>query len=248
MARMLRNPLNRWLSLLGLALLTTTVGLVSGGDHSPRQAQAAVAGSVPLGDPCASYDDCQEVAGKNVQCRCTGQGSKPVCVADLQAGDDCTTLGNLSPVCETGTRCTPVEGALSHSVCLRVAKVGEDCGPSTGGCQDPAFCDSTQHCSVGQANLGETCTEHAQCKAPFICPWGRRLCTAPAKIGEACDTNSNGRSYCEAGAGCNGSKCVAKKPDGAACMFDEECRTGLCGVNGCGRGAGPRDAIPSCGI
>jgi len=246
MARMLRNPLARWLSLLGLAVLTTAICLVACNDHSSRP--AAASGSVPLGGECASYDECQAVAGKNVQCRCTDQSSKPLCVADLKAGDDCTTTGSFSPVCEPGTRCTPVDTSLSRLVCLPIAKVGEECGSTTGGCQDPAFCDSTGHCNVGQAELGETCTEHAQCKAPYICPWGRRLCTAPAKIGEACDTNSDGRSECEAGAGCDGSKCVAKKPDGQDCVFDEECQTGLCGVNGCGRGAGPSDVILSCGI
>jgi hypothetical protein len=211
---MLRKPLAGWLSLLGLALVITAICLVACNDSPSRR--AAVPGSIPLGGECVSYDECQAVAGKSVQCRCTDQSKKPLCVADLKAGDDCTTTGNFSP--------------------------------STGGCQDPAFCDSTQHCRVGQADLGETCSEHAQCKAPYICPWGRRLCTAPAKIGEACDTNSAGRSECEAGAGCDGNKCVAKKPDGQDCMFDEECQTALCGVNGCGRGAGPSDVILSCGF
>jgi hypothetical protein len=242
---MLRNPLARWLSLLGVAMVTTAVCLMACSDHAAPA--AAAPGSVPLGGECASYDECQPVAGKTVQCRCSDQSSKLLCVADLKAGDDCTTTGNFSPACESGTRCTPMETNLSKQVCLPIAKVGEECGPTTGGCQDPAFCDDTQHCRVGQADLGETCTEHAQCKAPYICPWGRRLCAAPAKIGEACDTNSGGRSGCVAGAGCDGSKCVAQKSDGQDCVFDEECQTGLCGVNGCGRGPGPSGVILSCG-
>jgi hypothetical protein len=246
MARLLRNPLTRWLSLLGLALVTTTICLVACNGGSSRA--AAAPGSVPLGGECASYDECQPVTGKTVQCRCTDQSSKPLCVADLKAGDDCTTTGRFSPMCEPGTRCTPTDLQMSKVICLPIAKEGEECGTTTGGCQDPAFCDETHHCRVGQAGLGEACAEHAQCKAPYICPWGRRLCTAPAKIGEACDINSDGRSECEAGAGCNGSKCVAKKADGQDCMFDEECKTGLCGVNGCGRGAGPGDVIVSCGF
>ena len=137
---------------------------------------------------------------------------------------------------------------MTNVVCLPVAKVGEACGASTGGCEDPAYCDSTEHCVVGNAGLGQACSQHAECKAPNICPFGKFVCSAPARIGESCSTNSDGRSECVAGAGCNGTKCVAQKADGQDCAFDEECSSGVCGINGCGRGPGSSDVITTCGL
>ena len=211
--------------------------------------KASVApGSVQLGGECASFQDCQEVAGKVVECRCTDQSKQPLCVADLEAGEDCSTTGSFSPVCRPGTRCTATDLSFSNIVCLPIAKAGEDCGPTTGGCVDPAYCDGTQHCVVGQAELGQACSQHAECQAPNVCPSSKHVCSAPAKIGDACDTNTGGRSECVAGAGCNGSKCVAQKSDGQDCVFDEECASGLCGTNGCGRGPSSSDVITTCGF
>jgi hypothetical protein len=209
---------------------------------------SAAPGSVALGGACKSYDDCQVPAGKVVECRCTDQNKKPVCVADLEAGEDCTTTGNFSPTCRPGTRCMAVDFSLSKAVCLPIAKAGESCGDDTGGCEDPTYCDVTQHCVVGQKDLGQSCSEHAECKAPYVCPWDKHVCSEPAAIGGSCDTNPSGRSECATGAGCDGAKCVAKKADGQDCLFDEECTSGVCGTNGCGRGPGPSDVIVSCGL
>jgi hypothetical protein len=120
-----------------------------------------------------------------------------------------------------------------------MAKVGEPCGPATGGCDDPAFCDDSLHCALGQAALGKACESHAECKAPLVCPWAKHVCSAPAKIGQSCNTNLGGRSECEPGSGCNGMRCVAQKADGQSCVADEECKAGVCQGNGCGRGAEP---------
>jgi hypothetical protein len=97
-----------------------------------------------------------------------------------------------------------------------MAKLGESCGPATGGCEDPAFCDDSSHCAFGQAGLGQTCGSHAECKAPFTCPWAKHVCSTPAKIGQSCHTNPGGRSECEAGSGCNGIRCVAQASTGLA--------------------------------
>jgi hypothetical protein len=121
----------------------------------------------------------------------------------------------------------------------RVVKVGEDCGPATGRCQDPAFCDDSRHCAVGDAGLGKACARHAECKAPLVCPWARHVCSEPAKIGQSCHTNPGGRSECESGAGCNGTRCVAQKPDGESCLADEECKSGACQGSACAKTAGP---------
>jgi hypothetical protein len=121
----------------------------------------------------------------------------------------------------------------------RIAKVGEDCGPATGRCEDPAFCDDSRHCAVGDAGLGKACARHAECQTPLVCPWATHVCSAPAKIGQSCHTNPGGRSECAAGAGCNGTKCVAHKPDGASCLADEECKSGACQGSACAKTAGP---------
>jgi hypothetical protein len=121
----------------------------------------------------------------------------------------------------------------------RVAKVGEDCGPAIARCQDPAFCDDSRHCAVGDAGLGKACARHAECRSPLVCPWAKHVCSTPAKIGQSCHTNPGGRSECEAGAGCNGTNCVAHKPDGASCLADEECKSGACQGSACAKTTGP---------
>jgi hypothetical protein len=242
------RPLAKLLSLLAAGMIAggVVVVLTTCGSSTPKT--AAMPGTVLLGGECSAYQDCQVPDGKVVECRCTDQSKVPVCVADLEAGEDCTTTGNFSPTCRPGTRCTATDLSLSKAVCLPVAKAGEPCGPTTSGCEDPTFCDSTQHCVVGTADLGQSCAQHAECKAPYVCPWGKHVCSTPAKIGDTCDTNPGGRSECAAGAGCDGSKCVAQKSDGQDCMFDEECTSGLCGPNGCGRGSGASNVILSCGL
>lgn len=132
------------------------------------------------------------------------------------------------------------EGCLASGAARgerRVVKVGEACGPGAGRCQDPAFCDESLHCAVGEAERGQVCARHAECKAPFVCPWARHVCSSPGKIGQSCHTNPGGRSECETGAGCNGTKCVAQKADGQSCLADEECLSGDCQGGRCDKGA-----------
>ena len=240
------RPLTKIVPLLFLWVVAVAMFGLATCTSSTKKANVAP-GSVQLGGECTAFQDCQAVAGKVVECRCTDQSKQPLCVADVEAGGDCSTTGNFSPVCRPGTRCTATDLSLTTIVCLPVAKAGEACGSNTGGCEDPAYCDGTQHCVVGQSDLGQSCLQHAECKAPYVCPFGKQVCSAPAKIGETCDTNPNGRSECVAGAGCNGSKCVAQKADGQDCVFDEECSSGLCGPNGCGRGPGASDTVTTCG-
>jgi hypothetical protein len=230
------------LSLAGIAI--ATIVLATGSSEAAKKSNAP--GSVALGGECTAFQDCQAVPGKIVECRCTDHSRRPVCVADLDVGQDCSSATNVSAVCRPGTRCTAVGPRSAKAVCLPTAKAGEACGPGTGGCQDPAFCDSNQVCVLGHAELGQTCGQHAECKAPYVCPGGKHVCSRPAKVGGACETNSDGRSECAAGAGCNGSRCVAKKADGVACTFDEECLTGLCGTSGCGLGPASANVIASC--
>jgi hypothetical protein len=232
------------LSLAGIAVATIT--LATGSSEAAKKNN--LPGSVVLGGECAAFQDCRLVFGKVVECRCTDQSSRPVCVADLDVGQDCSTSISVSSVCRPGTRCTATGPHSAKAVCIPAAKAGEACGPGTGGCEDPAFCDSNHVCVLGQAELGQTCGQHAECKAPYVCPGRKHVCSRPAKVGEACETNSDGRSECVADAGCNGNRCVAKKIDGAGCTFDEECLTGLCGTSGCGLGPALGNVIVSCGL
>lgn len=156
--------------------------------------------------------------------------------AALQSSDDCASDGDA---CAPGSRCRPAQAGLRRLVCLPIAKVGEDCGPATGGCEDPAFCDDSLHCALGEAALGHVCARHAECKAPLVCPWAKHVCSTPARIGQSCHTNPGGRSECGPGSGCNGTRCVTPKPDGQSCMADEECKAGVCQKGGCGKGTAP---------
>ncbi len=172
----------------------------------------------------------------------TAHGSAGRSRADLpprtdfsSAGGDCSPGNDL---CVGGTRCRPAHDGGRRFVCLPVAKLGESCGSATAGCEDPAFCDESLRCVIGQTDLGQACASHAECKSPMVCPWAKHVCSAPATIGQSCHTNPGGRSECRPGAGCNGTRCVAKKSDGQTCSTDEECKAGLCQKDGCGRGPG----------
>lgn len=230
-------------SLAGIAI--ATIVLATGSSEAARKNR--LPGTVAIGGECDAFEDCESVAGRVVECRCTDQGRRPICVADLEVGQDCS-ISTASSVCRPGTRCTPVGPHSEKAVCLAVAKAGEGCGPGIGGCADPAFCDGNHLCVVGGAELGHTCDQHAECRAPLVCPGRKHVCSPPAKVGDACAVNPDGRSECVAGAGCNGSRCVAKKTDGVACAFDEECLTGLCGTAGCGRGHASGGLVASCGL
>jgi len=170
--------------------------------------------------------------------------SAPEPSRQLQSGDDCT---NRSEACAQGTRCRAAQPGTRRFLCLPIAKLGDVCGPGTGGCQDPAFCDDSLRCVLGQAALGSACARHVECKAPLICPWAKHVCSEPARIGQSCHTNPGGRSECQAGTGCNGTRCVAQKPDGASCLADEECTAGLCQKSGCGHAVPPTFADRSAG-
>jgi hypothetical protein len=151
--------------------------------------------------------------------------------SDPRAVEDCT--------CAPGMPCKPVESDRRHFRCLPLAKVGESCGPASAVCDEPAFCDDTGHCALGQAGLGQACAGNAECKTPLVCPWAKHLCSAPGKMGQSCHTNPGGRSECAAGLGCDGIRCVTKKLDGQACVADEECKAGACQPSGCGQAGLP---------
>jgi hypothetical protein len=167
-------------------------------------------------------------AGRSLEAQSTPPRTSP-----SDGGKECS---GSSDVCEQGTRCRPAQPGSKKLLCLPVAKLGESCGPATAGCEDPTFCDESLRCVLGQAERGQACAAHAECKAPLVCPWGKHVCSIPAKIGQSCHTNPGGRSECEPGAGCNGTRCVAQKADGQDCTTDEECRAGLCEKTGCARG------------
>ncbi len=151
--------------------------------------------------------------------------------------------GPSTPLAQAADTGSPAPGASGASRGGgRVAQVGEDCGVTNGRCQDPAFCDDSRHCALGEAGLGKVCSNHAECKAPLVCPWNKHVCSPPAKIGQSCHTNPGGRSECEAGAGCNGTKCVAQKPAGASCLSDEECKSGACQGGTCSKDTGTSPA------
>src|SRR5512142_570490 len=112
------------LSLAGLAIAT----LVFAAGASQAARKNYLPGTVALGGECAAFRDCRPVPGKVVECRCTDQGQHPVCVADLDVGQDCSMTGpsaGASSVCRPGTRCTAVAGHATKAVCLALAKAGE---------------------------------------------------------------------------------------------------------------------------
>ncbi len=219
------------------------------GTKNDTPGQSTSAGTVTLGGECRGYAECAPVTGKVIECRCTDQSSKPLCVADAEAGESCAITGNFQPVCRPGTFCIGL-GTSNQATCMAPAAAGEACGNGASQCQDPYYCDTTFHCVLGQATLGQACDwlQSASCAAPNICSFNN-VCTAPAAVGQSCTNPAAGeRNPCVVGSACSGSVCEPLKPDGADCMLDDECSSGICSLDHCGTASLPSNVIYSCGL
>jgi hypothetical protein len=140
----------------------------------------------------------------------------------LEQGETC----NSSTECKSGAcssagveqrTCSPLGDVVA-------ARAGESCD---GSCEDPSDCflaQEVQSVKICFRSNGLFCGVDALS--------GARVCNPLLRVGDACQ----GTWDCAAGAFCQ-QVCVAPRPIGANCMFDEECQTGACVDDRCAASA-----------
>ncbi|HRG98980.1 MAG TPA: hypothetical protein PLR99_22175 [Polyangiaceae bacterium] len=148
--------------------------------------------------------------------------------------------------CERDLRCHGA-GPTTPGKCGPGKADGEACGSSTDALASYARQSTldTQHPECAKACVAHRCSaplaDGAACVLSASCAPGsqcaQKSCQrrAPSKLGEACPGG-----VCEAGSECLRGKCAAKRPAGAPCEADFECR------GGCVKAKGQR--VGTCGM
>jgi hypothetical protein len=166
-------------------------------------------------------------------CRGLLQGTRKagaVCRSTLECEGSlhCAGVGPTS----TGRCVAAIEdGPCSPAVDPLVVYTLQDAERRQPACKQ-GFCDR-RRCHAW-LKPGERCTHQEACGPGAHCDGVCR----PGEAGKVGDPCLGGR--CEAGARCDGGKCVATRAEGAACERDEQCR-GACVVSG------PRDSATAQG-
>ncbi len=191
------------------------------------------------GAACVDNYGCQSglvcVANVCVPLRAAGQG----CAQDssCQTGFYCASGGDEGGICrarlDAGSACGGIEAEYTNAAFRHVQ------------CKDGLICelaelqaDGTTLGGICEAprEVGGNCTPRPPnvqlfetgCKLGLVCDAGK--CAWPPAVGMACGPNFT----CAIGAYCddNTNQCVALKPEGDVCAFDNECAGGYCGSSG----------------
>ncbi len=134
--------------------------------------------------------------------------------------------------CKPGLRCQGV-GPTSPGLCAPPHESGSACGAAVDALAaftkqsklDAAHPECTGYCErlrcAPTTPLGGACKFAAQC-GDGSCMGGKCVARVVAKVGEPCPSGD-----CEGDARCVSGTCTARKPEGAACTSDFECK-GAC--------------------
>ena len=220
-----------WVLVAGLWAATACGGSTDDGGSGGG---SSVPGTAQPGEPCRAHADCAPVAGREVECRCTDAAAVPVCDLLREAGESCDITGSFQPKCRTGTACVVVD-LQSNPVCVPTVGKGQACTSTEVACE-PALTCTDGACAPGALGPGADCFDDFDCQAEYRCDFSAG-CGPRIATGQSCESVGVPTSKtCVDGAGCEESSgtCVTLKADGAACFWDEECRSGECFFDGCG--------------
>jgi hypothetical protein len=167
-----------------------------------------------VGQPCTAF--------------CAGDaycGADSICHAPLADGAACMT-----EPCAYGLYCAGRTATLPGR-CKPLPHLGEAC---EGACAEVgAICDAGT--CVGVGVRGDPCTADAQCSQFYQCAGSQ--CALLPTLGMPC------RTTCYEAAYCDGTTCIAQKPNGASCLRGDECDTHYCER---GEAAGTCSDLPVC--
>ncbi len=152
-----------------------------------------------IGQPCTAF--CQGDA----YC-----GADSICHAPLAEGAACT-----SEPCAFGLYCAGAVGTMPGR-CKPLPHLGEAC---EGACAEVGTTCAGGTC-VAVGVLGDACTTDAQCSMFYECD-GAECALLPTQ-GMPC------RTTCYEAAYCDGTTCIAQKPNGEACIRSDECDSHYC--------------------
>lgn len=209
----------------------------------PQACRNAVTGTQSQGDPCAADRHCESNS-----CNEFADSFSEACYGACRAPR--TTVGAGEPCGgDSGNICDPA----SNLVCNRRLEEPECVEPGSvekgGSCSTPALCTGDLTCQFGTcAELtvkaeGEDCEFQESgpmkvCEPGLVCLADSVTCQPPGEQGDECFVPFD----CRYGLTCEGADLAQDKPgscvpgdkmNGASCVFNDECATGLCDNETC---------------
>ena len=156
--------------------------------------------------------------GQPCNALCAGDafcGLDQICHAPLPAGAAC----DVEP-CGYGLYCAGRTPTMAGT-CKVLPHLGQPC--------ENACAETGATCYAGTcvelALEGDPCTSNAQCSMFYECSGTQ--CGLFPTLGMPCTTTCYEAAYCD------GSTCVAQKPNGSQCVRNDECATHYCGSSSC---------------
>lgn len=195
------------------------------------ETQPAVCGNVCADCPCDYDGVCDGAAGE----------TRVTCTADCGGGgggeERCPSTGNPRPECtnDFGGVYFCFEAFVNLGNELKQAPVASGCGRDDG-CCFPIHCSETEPCPTGSVcNVGEGVCELMPCVAgcPELAPCQPNGYCGPPKVfcGDGnCDIVEEGTCTEDCGGGGGGIGCI----QGASCVDNAECGSGICKFPFCG--------------
>lgn len=167
---------------------------------------------------------------KNIEPTCKRdvyRGSTPL-GGSCQSDDDCARHPDGRTECDTHTLGATFTCVLPVSSDLAGPCLERDDNHRLFVCRRGLTCHSSHTC-VSALGEGSTCAfgpERAECASPYLCMNG--VCTAPPKVGEACEIVAP--RVCGLDAFCNTDSgvCEALLEEGASCSDSERCESRRC--------------------
>ncbi len=214
--------------------LTLVLGLftVSAAACSGKVTSGTTAAPLPIEQYCDRYatEFCSVIVG------CCGQnGTTPVDPVACKT----ETLRDCQRIVERSRTGSATYDPATAGACIGAIRPAfSSCAPRS---DDSAYAAAEQSCTSvfrGTVPVGGKCTSSSECAIPaggeVSCVYTSTSATCASRIpvGGTCGTSAGScvrSAYCDQPT----SKCIAKKPEGAACASDSECAGGDCVGNAC---------------
>jgi len=155
-----------------------------------------------VGGPCDSSSDCS-------QSYCDFNSST------------CAPYKPLGSACQGSNECA--QGGCLSQMCTLLPDTGQACGTATtAACRNIGdVCSTTSMTCVKVGLSGDPCTSERDCSELYYCDTTMHCKVGPL-LGDPCTGQCAGASYCD------GTSCVARKPNNSTCQGDEECTSHNC--------------------
>lgn len=154
-------------------------------------------------------------------------GNGKVCT-DSQCDRTTSTCAALKPVgsvCNEGFECETQH--CDNDVCADTVATGGACSNEDDCVLFGDECDGTTKTCTPVGLTGDACVDSGDCSPAYTCGTAK-TCELGPFLGQPCESNCVDRTYCDSAT----TTCVARKPDGATCVENNECDGGTCTTQG----------------